>query len=171
MDERQAAARRSRKRGAIDDQIAPAFYAMWDVQQSFRSDQNVKLGVGVNVPFGVATDYRDDWIGRYHALHSNVLAVNVNPAVAWEVVEGLSLAAGLQIQYFEARLTNAIDFGSIGQAVGVGGVPTQQDGIGRAKGDDLGYGFNLGILFEPWQGTRFGAAYRSAVHHTLRGDG
>ena len=151
--------------------VAPAFYAMWDVQQSFPSDQNVKLGVGVNVPFGVATDYRDDWIGRYHALHSNVMAVNVNPAVAWEVVERLSLAAGLQIQYFEARLTNAIDFGSIGQAVGVGGVPTQQDGIARAKGDDLGYGFNLGILFEPWQGTRFGAAYRSAVHHTLRGNG
>jgi long-chain fatty acid transport protein len=158
-------------RNVGEDAIAPAFYAMWDVQQSLRSDQNVKVGVGVNVPFGVATDYRDDWIGRYHALHSNVLAVNVNPAVAWEVTDGLSLAAGLQVQYFEARLTNAIDFGSIGQAFGVGGVPTQQDGIARARGDDFGYGFNLGILFEPWHGTRFGAAYRSAVHHTLRGDG
>jgi long-chain fatty acid transport protein len=158
-------------RNVGENGIAPVLYGMWDVQQSLGSDQNVKLGLGVNVPFGVETDYRDDWIGRYHALHSRVMAVNVNPAVAWEVVEGLSIAAGLQVQYFEARLTNAVDFGSIGQAVGVGGVPTQQDGIARAEGDDFGYGFNLGILFEPWQGTRFGAAYRSDVHHTLRGDG
>jgi long-chain fatty acid transport protein len=92
--------------------------------------------------------------------------------VAWEVSEGVSLAAGLQVQYLQARLTNAIDFGSIGAARFVpGAVPTQQDGVGKATGDDVGYGFNLGVLFEPWEGTRFGAAYRSAIHHTLRGDG
>ena len=158
-------------RDAGENGVVPVLYGMWDVQQTFRSDQNVKLGLGVNVPFGVATDYRDDWIGRYHALHSKVLAVNVNPAIAWEVVHGLSVAAGLQVQYFDARLTNAVDFGSIGRAIGVGGVPSQQDGIARAEGDDFGYGYNLGVLFEPWQGTRFGAAYRSAVHHNLEGDG
>jgi long-chain fatty acid transport protein len=87
-----------------------------------------------------------------------VRAINVNPPLAWEVVEGLSIAAGLQVQYFEVRLTNAIDLGSIGQAIG--GVPARQDGVGKVTGDDFGYGFNVGILFEPWQGTRFGAPYR-----------
>ena len=50
-----------------------------------------------------------------------------------------------------ARLTNAIDFGSIGRASGVpGAVPTQQDGVGKVDGNDIGYGFNLGVLYEPW---------------------
>jgi long-subunit fatty acid transport protein len=40
-------------------------YGLWDVQQSFGSDQNVKLGLGVNVPFGLEIDYRNNWIGRY----------------------------------------------------------------------------------------------------------
>ena len=154
---------------AGEDGVVPVFYGMWDTQQSLQLDKNIKMGLGVNVPFGVRTDYDDGWAGRYHALHSKVLAVNVNPAVAWEVFDGLSVGAGLQAQYFDARLTNAIDFGSIGQALG--GVPTQQDGTAKATGDGWGYGFNLGVLYEPWQGTRFGAAYRSAIHHTLKGNG
>jgi long-chain fatty acid transport protein len=100
-------------RDAGEDALVPDFYGLLDLQQSFGLEQNVKLGLGVNEPFGVETDYRDGWTGRYYALHSKIMAVNVNPVMAWEVVEGLSVAAGLQMQYMEARLTNAIDFGSI----------------------------------------------------------
>ena len=41
----------------------------------------------------------------------------------------------------------------------------------RSTGNDIGYGFNLGVLYEPWAGTRVGAAYRSAIDQTLHGDG
>jgi long-chain fatty acid transport protein len=159
-------------RDAGEAAFVPVLYGLLDLQRSFGLEQNIKLGLGVNEPFGVETDYRDGWSGRYYALHSKIMAVNVNPVVAWEVVDGLSVAAGLQIQYMRARLTNAIDFGSIGQAFGVpGAVPTQQDGVAKVRGDDIGYGFNLGVLYEPWAGTRVGAAYRSAIDQTLHGDG
>ena len=149
--------------------FVPVLYALWDIQESFGLDQNIKLGLGVNAPFALETDYRDNWIGRYHALHSKVRTINVNPALAWEVVDGFSLAAGLQVQYIEARLTNAIDFGTIGAAVG--GTPGADDGLGKAHGDDLGWGYNLGLLWEPWTGTRLGVAWRSAIDHRLHGDG
>jgi long-chain fatty acid transport protein len=159
-------------RDAGEDAFVPVFYGLLDLQQSFGLEQNIKLGLGVNEPFGVETDYRDGWTGRYYALHSKIVAVNVNPALAWEIADGLSVAAGLQVQYMRARLTNAIDFGSIGRAFGVpGAVPTQQDGVGKVDGNDIGYGFNLGVLYEPWAGTRVGAAYRSAIDQTLHGDG
>jgi long-chain fatty acid transport protein len=157
---------------AGEDALVPVFYGLWDVQESLDLEENIKVGVGVNVPFGVETDYQDGWIGRYYGLHSKVQTVNVNPVVAWEVTKGVSLAAGLQVQYVKARLTNAIDFGTIGAARGIpGSDPGQQDGRGKASGDDIGYGFNVGALFEPWAGTRVGASYRSAIHHTLDGDG
>jgi len=145
--------------------LIPAFYGLWDLQQAFDLQQNIKLGLGVNVPYGVETDYRDDWVGRYYAQHSRVMAIDVNPALAWEVVDGVSVAAGLQVQYIDARLTNAIDFGTI-----AGVQPGQHDGRGKVSGDDIGYGYTLGFLWEPWSGTRFGAGFRSAVHHTLEGD-
>ena len=158
-------------RNAAEENVVPALYGLLDLQDALALEQNVKLGIGVNIPFGVETDYRDGWIGRYHALHSKVLAINVNPALAWEIAQGVSVAAGLQVQYITARLTNAIDMGTIGASRGIpGSLPGAQDGRGKVSGDDVGYGFTLGALWEPWTGTRFGAGYRSAVEHDLDGD-
>lgn len=154
---------------AGETNFVPVMYGLWDLQETFGLEENIKLGVGVNVPFGLETDYRDGWVGRYHGLQSRVRTINVNPAVAWEVVEGLSVAAGVQAQYIDVRLTNAIDFGSLGAAFG--GTPGADDGRARATGDDLGWGYNLGLLWQPWASTRVGVAWRSAIDHRLEGDG
>lgn len=44
------------------------------------------------------------------------------------------------------------------------------DGYFRAKGDDWGFGWNIGYMWEPTENTRFGIAYRSHIRHTLKGD-
>lgn len=156
------------------DEAVPVFYALWDVQRSFDLEQNIKVGLGVNVPFALESDYADGWVGRYHALQSRLRTFNANPSVAWEVIDGLSLAAGLQVQYADARLTNAVDYGSIAQAAGPPlsrlAQPGQQDGKASIDGDDIGFGYNFGLLYEPWAGTRFGASFRSSIDHNLKGD-
>ena len=158
----------------VPNSVVPVFYALWDVQRSFGLDENIKAGLGVNVPFALESDYADGWVGRYQALHSRLVTFNVNPVVAYEIVDGVSVAAGLQVQYASARLTNAVDFGSIALAAGPPlsriARPGQQDGKASLDGDDIGYGYNLGILYEPWMGTRFGASFRSAIDHNLKGD-
>ncbi|MBB4865570.1 long-chain fatty acid transport protein [Pseudomonas nitritireducens] len=45
----------------------------------------------------------------------------------------------------------------------------QGDGYFRVKGDDWGYGWNFGYLWEPTERTRFGIAYRSRIKHELEG--
>ena len=145
----------------------PAAYALWD------ASPRLKVGLGVNVPFGLETRYRDGWSGRYHALQSEIHTIDVNPALAYRLTDQVSVGAGLSIQYVRAKLTNAIDFGTIGAAMVPAipiAVPTQQDGQIRLEGDDVSFGFNVGVLFEPWDGTRFGASYRSHISHTLKGD-
>ncbi|MCP5363992.1 MAG: outer membrane protein transport protein [Hyphomicrobiales bacterium] len=151
-----------------DDVVLPALYAMVDLGDGLGVVDNLKIGLGINVPFGLETNYENGWAGRYHALQSKLRTININPVVAFEVVDGLSFGAGLQAQYADAELSNAIDFGTIGQAFG--GTPTQQDGKGRVEGDDWAYGFTLGVLYEPWRGTRFGVGYRSSLNHELDGD-
>ncbi len=46
----------------------------------------------------------------------------------------------------------------------------QFDGFQKLTGDDWGFGFNLGALYEPRPGTRFGINYRSEIDHTVEGD-
>jgi len=149
------------------DAVVPAFYAMLDLHP------DVRLGLGINAPFGLVTEYDEGWIGRYHALRSELKNLNVNPVVAYRVNDWLSIGGGLQASYVDGELTNAIDFGTIDAVLfsgAFGGTPGQDDGRVKLTGDDWGFGYNLGILVEPWDGTRFGLAYRSKISHELKGD-
>lgn len=124
---------------------------------AFRLTPDVHLGIGAFAPFGLKTDYDSTWVGRVHAIESELKTINVNPSIAWKLNDTLSLGAGVSIQYIEATLTNA---------TGAGLPPV----IGAVKGDDYGWGFNLGLLWKASERTRFGLAYRSKIDHTLEGD-
>ena len=150
-----------------DDVVVAAFYGMLDISPDWR------LGLGLNAPFGLSTDYNSGWAGRYHALKSELTTVNINPAIAYRMTDQLSLGAGLQVAYADAELTNAIDFGSLDAELfgsAFGGLPGASDGKTKVDGDDWGLGFNLGLLLEPWSGSRLGLAYRSKISHNLKGN-
>ncbi len=74
----------------------------------------VKIGLTINAPFGLATKYSNDWKGRYHSVETDLRVIGISPSVAVEVLpEFLSLGASVNIEYADAKLTNAIDFGTI----------------------------------------------------------
>lgn len=151
--------------------FVPAMYGTWDLSQSFNWDQSLRFGLAVNAPFGFETEYQDDWIGRYYALQSRLRSIDFNPMIAWLPADGVSVAAGMQAQRIDAKLTNAVDFGSLGAANGVpGSVPGGQDGLGKLVGNDWGLGWTIGLLLEPRAGSRFGVGYRSQIHHEIEGD-
>ena len=152
------------------DALVPAVYGMWS------ATEDLKVGLSLTVPFGLLTDNPDGWIGRYHALKSELRTIDINPAVAYRVMPGLSVGAGLRAVYAEAELSNAVDAGTIcaadtspggcnAIATGAGSPPqpTQQDVRAKLNGDDWGFGFNLGVMYEPIERLRLGAAYRSFV--------
>lgn len=147
---------------AAVDALVPAFYASAQV-----SDQ-IFLGVGVNAPFGLKTTYDEQWIGRYHALTSQLQTININPTIAYRFNDWISIGAGLQAQHADARLTNAIDTGSLA-GLPDGGTPNQ-DSFGEVEGDDWGFGYTLGVLIEPTDRTRVGFGFRSQVVHEIEGD-
>ncbi|MFN2622193.1 MAG: OmpP1/FadL family transporter [Chthoniobacterales bacterium] len=76
---------------------------------------DLTIGLGVTAPFGLETDYSPDWVGRYAALRTKLLTLDIQPTVAWRY-HRFSIGAGLDIQYASARLTQAIDFGLAAQA-------------------------------------------------------
>ena len=138
--------------------VLPAFYFMKQV------NDRTHFGVAVNTPFGLSTDYKEGWQGRYHALESELKTVNINPNLSYKVNDKLSVAGGLQLQYIDARLTNAINVATLS------GTPGAPDGRSKLNGDDIGYGFNLAAMYNFDEDSRIGVAYRSRIKHKLTGD-
>lgn len=148
----------------------------------FAADWNdrVKYGVGVSAPFGLSTSYRNGWLGRYHALESELRTVNINPAVAWKATDYFSMGGGISVQYADAGLTNAID--SSGICLGAAPLATctalglaqpgnaAADSRAELEGDDFSWGYNFGFVYQPAPRTSVGAAYRSHIKHTLAGE-
>lgn len=130
----------------------------------YKINGRVTAGIGVYVPFGLVTDYDNDWFGRTHAGRSSVQALNVSPAISVKPTDYLSLGASLNIQHISANLTSAVETNKMG------GLPLYLGGKTDLEGDDLRVGYSLGIALEPVKGTRFGVAYRSHVDHKLHGD-
>lgn len=143
-------------------------------------------GLGINAPFGLSTRYDSDWAGRYLAIQSEVRTVNINPSIAYRVNSQLSLGAGISLQYIDAKLTQAVDQGSLCaptqaqlQARGVPGAdpalcagltPQGSDARAKVEGDNWAGGFNVGLLYEPSASTRVGLSYRSSIKQQLTGN-
>ncbi|MDH5301281.1 MAG: outer membrane protein transport protein [Gammaproteobacteria bacterium] len=137
--------------------------------------ERMRAGLGVNVPFGSTSEYDDDWVGRYHGVHSSMRAVNVNPAFSFQLSPSVSVGAGVNMQYVDVKLTSAIDLGSLCVAAfdlttcnSAGLQPMQDDGYAVVTGDNWGYGWNAGVLMEH-EGRRFSLAYRSSVKQSVDG--
>ena len=146
------------------DVFVPNLYAAWNVSD------HIKLGLGINSPFGLKTNYNDSWVGRYYAIDSELTTINITPTLAAKLTDNLSVGAGINLQYANAKLSNAIDFGLIGFNNRLPTPPQTADGFVELKGDDLSWGYNLGLLYEPSQSTRIGLAFRSPITHNLEGD-
>lgn len=137
------------------DQAAfvPAGYFLY----SFTPD--LKFGVALTSPFGLETKYPEGWVGRYFAIESSLETIDFNPNVAYRVNNWLSIGGGFSVQYLNADLTSAIDQTAFGAS----------DGRLRLSGEDWGFGYNAGILVEPWDSTAIGLTYRSRVRHEVEG--
>jgi len=141
--------------------LVPNFY------YSQQLSNGVVAGIGVHAPYGLATEYDRNWVGRYHAVESKLSTININPSVAARMNENWSVGAGFSFEYADATLSSKADFGTIS------GNPANSqinDGFSEITGDDWGYGFNFGLLYEPSQRTRMGLAFRSSVQHKLEGE-
>lgn len=146
---------------------------------SHQLNDRTWFGLAINAPFGLTTEYDSDWVGRYHAIKSEVKTVNINPSLAYKASNQVNLALGLSAMYLKGEFSNAIDFGTLNLIPaalgGLGGAlgpigPGQADGKSTIEGDSWGFGYNIGVLFEPTEDTRIGIHYRSKVDQDIQGD-
>ena len=175
---------------APDAVFAPALYA------SKKLNEQWTVGMGMFVPYGAKLDYGNDWSGRYAITNIKLEAIALNPSVSFKLNERHSFGFGVTAEHMKAELGQAVDVPgtvkamhdkspaaaiafvtNIGRTQGAAAAGAAQQALNNTKdghasmdGDDWGFGFNLGYLYQMNEGTRFGIAYRSSISHKLKGD-
>lgn len=129
---------------------------------SHQATDNVWVGLAMTVPFGMGTEYDDNWSLAKRGISAQVLTFDFNPNVAWKLSEKVSLGAGMSVQYASADLK-------------MKDLAGQQDNMpltvdGEVDADSWAWGFNVGMMWTPVDNLRFGLSYRSKVNHHAKGD-
>lgn len=128
---------------------------------SHQLNDSMWIGLAMTVPFGMGTEYDDNWELSNRGISAEVLTFDFNPNVAWKVSDKLSLGAGMSIQYAAADLKMKED---LSQFI-PGGTAD-----GEIDADSWAWGFNVGLMWSPLDNLRFGLSYRSKVSHHADGD-
>jgi long-chain fatty acid transport protein len=147
-------------------QLVPAAYGFYD------ASPDLKFGLALTAPFGLTTEYNADWVGRYQAIRSRLVTVNVNPNAAYRLADWLAVGGGPVLQHANAEFTNAINSSAVARLANPL-LPqgfTLPDGFARVTGESWSAGYILGTLAELSPTTRIGASYRSQLRHRLEGD-
>ncbi|MCX9157756.1 outer membrane protein transport protein [Niveibacterium sp. 24ML] len=146
-------------------------------------NEAMSVGLSIGAPFGLKTEYESDWMGRFHAVRSDLKSININPSFAFRINKMISVGIGASYQHFEAELTQAVNFGALGysgvcassglatcNALAAAGTFNNKEGTSQVKGESDDWGWNIGIALQPTDSTRVGLSYRSAIKHRLTGD-
>jgi len=129
----------------------PHFYFTHPLSQHFTA------GLGLFVPFGLATDWPADWQGRFQVTFASIRAAVVRPTVSWHPVEWLSIAGGPDLAYVTLEQRRRINLSA--------GNP---EGTVSLKGDGQALGFHGGALIGTSDIWRVGLNFRSRLHAEIK---
>lgn len=147
--------------------VPNAYFAM-------ELNPQTRIGLGINAPFGLQTEYTANWMGRFQGIKSKIQTVNLNPSVSYQVNDTVSIGAGLNYQRINGELTGVTNYSAA--AFAAGGAPllgaiggAGKEGLSTLTGSDSAWGYNFGALFNLSPKTRVGVAYRSRIKYNLNG--
>ncbi|MGE6108981.1 outer membrane protein transport protein [Aeromonas sobria] len=146
------------------DAFVPAAYFIQPINEQWA------WGLAMFSNYGLSTEYSDNYSGGAIAGNTELTTINLNPNIAYRVDSQWSLGAGLNLVYAKAELNRraGVLAPAVSQQLGTQVSPDAK--LAHLKGDDWGWGWNLGAMYEVNEDHRFALTYRSQVDITFEGD-
>ena len=120
---------------------------------SYSVSPDLKIGIASTGNFGLGLKYDDNWVGRYYVQQATLIGASLLPSIAYRVNDQFSVGLSVNAMY-----------GYLKSVTGINNIPDARgDGKLVARDTKWGWGGNLGLLYEPDKGTRFGLTYSSQV--------
>ncbi|NOQ42768.1 MAG: aromatic hydrocarbon degradation protein [Desulfuromusa sp.] len=159
----------------------------WNFPSNFyythQVNEKLSTGLGLFFPFGLSTEWDDNYEGRYLGTYGTITTLNINPVISYRLSDKLSVAGGFSLLYLDTTLEKKINqtaayiitdiqlretFGDIFGLPSLGD-RTLDDIDQHFEGEGWGHGFNLGILYKPTDHISIGATYRSHIDIDVEG--
>jgi|GEM_PF-1298826 len=123
------------------------------------------FGMGLFSRFGLATEFSDDWAGRYNNYYAHIKSASLNPVLAYKVTDELSLAAGVEAMWFQFTQKKNID------PTGTNNPLNDPANDIRSKLDGTAYapGLTAAVHYKPLSWLAMGATYRSQMELDVQG--
>ncbi|QKJ69421.1 outer membrane protein transport protein [Glaesserella parasuis] len=138
----------------IPSAIVPNLYVVAPISERFA------VGGGVNVNYGLKSEFPTSYSAGVFAGKTELSAVNYNLSGAYDLGYGFSFGAGLNAVHAKATLER--HFGALNPMA-----PTAT--ASRLKGDEWGFGWNVGLAYDINENNRLGVAYHSPVDLRFKG--
>jgi len=133
--------------------VPPHFFASHKISNAFS------FGLGVSVPFGLGTKWREEWMGRYLAVETELQTISFPLVISWAIMDNLSISIGGSYSFAEVIIAQANSQ-----------TPFEGDAFIHLEGDDKSaFGYNAGIMWKPATGLSIGASFRSEVDYGFEG--
>lgn len=162
------------ERNVIPGAFVPNLYFVAPVNDKFA------LGAGMNVNFGLKSEYDDSYNAGIFGGKTDLSAINLNLSGAYRVTEGLSLGLGVNAVYAKAQVERNVgilaDSATDNQITGaLSALPepykkfpkylTSKDKSVVSLQDRAawGFGWNAGVMYQFNEANRIGLAYHSKV--------
>ncbi|MDT3249410.1 long-chain fatty acid transporter FadL [Serratia sp. root2] len=137
------------------------------------------VGGSVTSNYGLATEFNDGYTAGAYGGKTDLETLNLNLSAAYRLNQQFSFGLGFDAVYAKAKLERYA--GELPKLLaGSGQLPPQLAGqvaqipadtqISHLKGDEWGFGWNAGILYEVDENNRYGLSYRSEVKIDFDGD-
>ena len=142
------------------DNIAPT---AWVPNAHFVMPINEQFGWGASVTsnYGLATEFNDSYIVGEYGGKTDLKTVNLNLSGAYRLNDSWSFGVGFNAVYADAKIERY-------SGEQTAALPKVSQKIASLKGDEWGYGWNAGILYELDKNNRL--TYRSEVKIDFDGD-
>ena len=149
----------NRFEGDVPTAVVPHFFV------NYRGAGKLAYGLGVYVPYGLTSQYKDDFPGRFASKKASLQTIYVQPNLSYQITPNWSVGGGPVFGHSTVELVQAIDLSTLptsagGPTFGQLGVPKRTE-FARAtlKGSSTAFGIDLGVhgrLTPTWEmGARF----------------
>ncbi|WON75717.1 long-chain fatty acid transporter FadL [Serratia sp. UGAL515B_01] len=145
------------------DNIAPT---AWVPNLHYVHPINDQWAVGASATsnFGLSTEFDEAYTAGPFAGKTELTTINLNLSGAYRLNKQFSFGLGFNAVNADAKLERYA--GESGARLGL---PANTQ-ISKLEGNDWGYGWNAGILYEVDENNRYGFTYRSEVKIKFKGD-
>lgn len=136
-----------------------AVHLPFHLYATHKYTDRLAVGLGINNPFGLSTDWAENSSVRYVSTFSNIVTLNINPNVAYKITDDLSVAVGIDYLKLRATFEKMLFL-----PLGLG------DRNFRLSGDGEGFGANAALHYKATDTLNVGLSYRSRMKVDIEGD-